>query len=171
MAQGLDDMSEPNRPEVFNDLNDRLGRVENFMEDVRPKLYLLRLNQEAMLRLPANEILPQLILRTSARSFATWEGKKTQDYHKLMSLNNILQSLVATGHSGPALHHTIACAKNVILVIKTSWANVKAAETAQDLVELGLSVAPVPMKVYKQSNNHRFPYRFWQSVVVQDSSP
>ena len=53
------------------------------MEDARPNLDLLRLNQEAMLRLPANEIQPQLILRTSA--------------------------------------------------------NVKAAETAQDLVELGVN--------------------------------
>ena len=46
---------------------------------------------------------------------------------------------------------------------KTSCANVKAAETAQDLVKLGLNVAPVPVKIYKQSNNHHFPYRSRQS--------
>ena len=80
-----------------------------------------------------------------------------------MSLNHILQSLVAALHSGPALHHTVARARNVILTIKTSWANVKAAETAQDLVELGLNVAPVPVKVYKQSNNRHFPYSPRQS--------
>ena len=48
---------------------------------------------------------------------STWEGKRTHDYHKLMSLNNILQALVAACHSGPALHPTITHARNVILGI------------------------------------------------------
>ena len=158
MARQLDELFSANQPQAFVELNDRLGHVEYLMDSFRPNLELLRLNQEAVINQPAEDIDPQVLFGICARIFNDWQGPKNHDYHEFFSLQNILQSLVASSYTGPALRLTISRARQVILAIFTSWSNVRAAQVSKELTQLGLNVAPLPVNSFRP-RSRRFQSR------------
>ena len=81
MAQQYDDLFSANQPQAFVELSDILGHVEQLMDSFKPNLELLRLNQEAVINQPAEDIDPQVLLGICTRIFNDWQDPKNHDYN------------------------------------------------------------------------------------------
>ena len=157
--QGLEDtFFESNQPREFVHINERLAHIKTFMNDFKPNLSALRVEQTCALNLPVEDLSPDILISLITKTLLNWSGPKTHDFHEISSLKNIISSLVASRQTGPGLDFAVPRARDVLLAINTNWGSVKALHVSEDMQKLDCNVAPLPVRVFQNSRPRFQPF-------------